>query len=941
MNMNEKKKTKWKLAQCACIALLAGILPWNLQSVRAEEGEKTRAQTVSVQNLNCMSDNNMFLGVDNPERLNDATSQWNGSYLRFGSYMQGGSNEKTDVRWRVLDCMSDSMSSSASTQKEGSYLLLSDQILDCVKFNENQEKNAGKNEWGTSNIKKWLNSETFDGGYTSGGFLQTAFSAVEQEALQVTVQAEGDALQYLNSPGITGEKIFLLSARDMQNSAYGFWPSGDTAKDNQSTRLGVTEYAQKQGVRQENGYGYWWLRSKANYSDRIAGIVDYDGWLFDDNVTDGVIGVAPAIHINPEKIVYVTADGMTKGDFGLVGTAKSETDTWDVTLMGSQDKMDVSLAGEKRAKVKSFYNHSGEMQIDLQSEKSASEVLNSATQVSALVKDELGNVQYYGKISGDTNAKNFMIHMPADVPDGLYTIYVYAEQITAQGCDIASQPDEVDPIYLIIQNHSDTEGETPANQKYHLLVNDKEQGSYEAGTPVRISADEASEGYQFVEWKSENGNVSLNNPFSASTTFVMPAHNVVLNASYQVQNYTITYDLNGGKLPQKNPVTYNIETETFQLNNPMRDGYSFDGWSGKVGDTAISTLPQTNVQIAKGSTGNRSYVANWKKISDKNNVTVTMLQSVGGKAECNVTEGAPGTKIVVMAHPNDGYEFSNLTVVQGDATVVKTADEIRMVTLGNENVVLCPIFTKIGDVSPVDEKKYTVTYRKNTSASVSGLPKDTKGYKDGKEAIVLSAPQSTSQFFVGWSASADGQRGQLLQPGDKLIMYRNVVLYAQWTKSYTTSNFKFSVNGKNTVTCTGTANKSATNITIPNSIKYNGVTYKVTEVASNAFANNTKLTSVTLGDNIKTIQSKAFYQCTKLKNVSVGKNLTTIKKQAFGKNQSGFTLKIASKKLSSVKGAQNQNTKNFCVKVPSSKKTKYKKLFQDTLKSKDAKIKNN
>ena len=172
-------------------------------------------------------------------------------------------------------------------------------------------------------------------------------------------------------------------------------------------------------------------------------------------------------------------------------------------------------------------------------------------------------------------------------------------------------------------------------------------------------------------------------------------------------------------------------------------------------------------------------------------------------------------------------------------------------------------------------------------------------------------------------------------------MYRNVVLYAQWTKSYTVSNLKFSVNGKNTVACTGTRNKSMTNIAIPNTIKYKGVTYKVTEIASKAFSNHTKLVSVTLGDNIKIIQSKAFYQCTKLKNVSTGKNLTTIKSKAFGKNQAGFTLKITSKKLNAVQGSQNQNTKKFCVKVPSSKKTTYKKLFQATLKSKDAKIKNN
>ena len=937
--MSEKKRTKRKfrlkkkLVQYVSLTLMAFFLPWNLQSVQAEEGESARVQTVSVQNLNCMSGGGI-LGVGNPDRLKNETSQWSGSYLRFGSYMQGEGNEKTDLRWRVLDCMSDSNHDGQAD----SYLLLSDQILDCIKFNENLRGEESRNEWRDSNLKKWLNSESFDGEYTAGGFLQTAFSPIEQEALQYTVQPEGDALQYLNAPGITGERIFLLSARDMQNSEYGFWPSGDTAKDNQSSRLGVTTYAQKKGVRQENGYGYWWLRSKADYSERIAGIVDYDGWMFDDTVTDDVIGVAPAMHISREKIAYVTADGMVKGDFGPVGNDKSEADTWDVTLNASEKNMETRFQGGRQ--VKTLNENASELQLNLQSKASASEVLSGATQVSAMVQDDTGNVQYYGKISGDINSKDFTIRIPAGLPDGMYSIYVYAEQLTEQGCDMISEL-PADPLYLIMNCGQDDDGDTTDNKKYHLFLNGNDKGEYEVGSEVKIDAEQASKGYQFDEWKSENGTVSLNNPFQASTSFIMPAHEVVLNATYQVQTYTITYDLNGGKLPQKNPVTYNIETDTFQLNNPMRDGYRFDGWIGTVEGETINTLPQTNVQIAKGSTGNRSYVANWKKISDKNNVTVTMLQSVGGKAECDITEGAPGSKVLVMAHANEGYEFLDLTVVQGDATVVKTADTIRMVTLGNENVVLCPIFKKTGDMEPSDDKKYTVTYRKNTSASVSGIPKDTKGYADGKEAIVLEAPQSTSLFFVGWSASADGKRGQLLQPGDKLIMYRNVVLYAQWTKSYTVSNLKFSVNGKNTVACTGTTNKSMTNIAIPNTIKYKGVTYKVTEIASKAFSNHTKLVSVTLGDNIKIIQSKAFYQCTKLKNVSTGKNLTTIKSKAFGKNQAGFTLKITSKKLNTVQGSQNQNTKKFCVKVPSSKKTTYKKLFQATLKSKDAKIKNN
>ena len=92
--------------------------------------------------------------------------------------------------------------------------------------------------------------------------------------------------------------------------------------------------------------------------------------------------------------------------------------------------------------------------------------------------------------------------------------------------------------------------------------------------------------------------------------------------------------------------------------------------------------------------------------------------------------------------------------------------------------------------------------------------------------------------------------------------------------------------GKVTVTSgevayTKSTNTRATTLTIPSSVKINGITYKVTSIAANAFANNKKLTKVTMGSYVKTIGSKAFYKCTKLKTVKIGKSVTTIGASAF------------------------------------------------------------
>lgn len=80
---------------------------------------------------------------------------------------------------------------------------------------------------------------------------------------------------------------------------------------------------------------------------------------------------------------------------------------------------------------------------------------------------------------------------------------------------------------------------------------------------------------------------------------------LVLYAQWKIAEYDITYDLNGG-LINNQPTKYNVNTSTFILPTPTRTGYTFNGWTGSNGKT-----PQKSVSIAKGTTGNKSYTANW------------------------------------------------------------------------------------------------------------------------------------------------------------------------------------------------------------------------------------------------------------------------------------------------------------------------------------------
>ena len=101
-------------------------------------------------------------------------------------------------------------------------------------------------------------------------------------------------------------------------------------------------------------------------------------------------------------------------------------------------------------------------------------------------------------------------------------------------------------------------------------------------------------------------------------------------------------------------------------------------------------------------------------------------------------------------------------------------------------------------------------------------------------------------------------------------------------------------------------NKKVKKVTIPSTVKIDGVTYKVSSVATGALKNYKNLTKVTVGKNVTKIGKNAFYGCKKLKKIV-----------------------IKSKKLKSVgKNALKGIKKNATIDVPNSKKKAYKKLFK-------------
>ena len=117
------------------------------------------------------------------------------------------------------------------------------------------------------------------------------------------------------------------------------------------------------------------------------------------------------------------------------------------------------------------------------------------------------------------------------------------------------------------------------------------------------------EGYSFNGWntKADGSGTNYSDGHKVSNLAATDEAQITLYAQWKVDNYTINYDLDGGSLSSNNPTSYNITSTTITLNAPVRAGYAFTGWTGSNG-----TTPQKNVSIPAGSTGNKTFKANWQ-----------------------------------------------------------------------------------------------------------------------------------------------------------------------------------------------------------------------------------------------------------------------------------------------------------------------------------------
>ena len=98
------------------------------------------------------------------------------------------------------------------------------------------------------------------------------------------------------------------------------------------------------------------------------------------------------------------------------------------------------------------------------------------------------------------------------------------------------------------------------------------------GTKITTPADPTRKGYTFKGWDKE-------------IPKTMPAENMTVKAQWEINQYTITFDANGGS--EIAPITQNYGTKITTPADPTRKGYTFKGWDKEIPET----MPAENITI--------------------------------------------------------------------------------------------------------------------------------------------------------------------------------------------------------------------------------------------------------------------------------------------------------------------------------------------------------
>ena len=270
------------------------------------------------------------------------------------------------------------------------------------------------------------------------------------------------------------------------------------------------------------------------------------------------------------------------------------------------------------------------------------------------------------------------------------------------------------------------------------------------GTEITAPDNPTRKGYTFKGWDKE-------------IPETMPAENITVKAQWEINQYTITFDTNGGS--EIAPITQDYGTEITAPDNPTRKGYTFKGWDKEI----PKTMPAENITVK----------AQW----EINQYTIT-FDTNGGSEIAPITQDY-GTEITAPDNPTrKGYTFKGW-----DKEIPKT--------MPAENITV---------KAQWEINQYTITFDTNGGSEIAPITQDY-----GTEITAPADPTRKGYTFKGWDKEIP-----------KTMPAENITVKAQWEiNQYTIT---FDTNGGSEIA--PITQDYGTEITAPDNPTRKGYTFK-------------------------------------------------------------------------------------------------------------------
>ena len=261
------------------------------------------------------------------------------------------------------------------------------------------------------------------------------------------------------------------------------------------------------------------------------------------------------------------------------------------------------------------------------------------------------------------------------------------------------------------------------------------------GTVITAPEAPTREGYTFIGWDKE-----------IPTT--MPAENMTVTAQWEINQYTITFDTNGGS--EIAPITQDYGTVITAPEAPEREGYTFIGW-----DKAIpETMPAENITLK----------ARWKD-SEKPTGEIVMGINKWQEFLNKLTFGLffkDTQTVTINAADNSGTVFVSYLVTDQDLSEA----ELQSLVFGGyeEPFRIDPNGEYIVYAMLVDESM-NITYLRSDRVTLDNVQPVITGIEDGKtcceaQTVTVAEKYVDTVTVNGTEVTLDENGSFVLSPAD-------------------------------------------------------------------------------------------------------------------------------------------------------------------------------